>query len=280
MDKKDKIEEIFSKTIDISPHMQVAIKVINLLRNDYVSIEEIDEFLSRDKVFTARFLKIANSPYYGMRKKIKTVKDALILIGLDTAKALIFATSTRYLYKNFGSFEQKLWEHSLGVGICASFLSVTTGFVVPELGLACGILHDLGKIFIYNAKSDIYPRIYEELVRTKKSSVELEDEILGFNHTDVGAFVAEKWNYPDEIKKAIQYHHTFPYPNPEERLYKDICNIIVLSDQICLDLGVGFKRDIPSIINYASIDLDENSLNDLKKLFLNQFNEQKKFLLE
>lgn len=280
MDKKDKIEEIFSKTIDISPHSQVAIKVINLLRNEYVSIEEIDECLSRDEGFTARFLKIANSPYYGMRRKIKTVKDALILIGLDTAKALILATSTRYLYKNFGSFEQKLWEHSLGAGICSSLLSVTTGFITPELGLACGILHDIGKIFINNAKSNIYPKIYEELLRTEKSSVELEDEILGFNHTEVGAFVAEKWNYPDEIKNTIQYHHTYPYPNPEERLYRDICNIIRVSNQICLDLGIGFRKNIPSNINSEDINLDEHSINNLKKLFLNQFNEQRKFLLE
>lgn len=280
MVKNADIEEIFSKTIDISPHSQVAVKVINLLKDEYVSIEELDDFISRDEGFTARFLKIANSPYYGMRRRIKTVKDALILIGIDTAKALILATSTRYLYKQFGSFEQKLWEHSLGVGICSSLLAVTTGFVPPELGLACGILHDMGKIFINNAKGDIYPKIYEELMRTSRSSVELEDEILGFNHTDVGAFVAEKWNYPDEIKKAIQYHHTYPYPNPEERLYRDICNIIKLSNQICLDLGVGFKREIPVTINFESIEIEENALLDLKKLFLNQFNEQKKFLLE
>lgn len=280
MNKVKTIEEIFRKTTDVASHAQVAIKVMNLLKNEYVSIDEIDEILSRDKGFTARFLRIANSPYYGMRSKVRTLKDALILIGLDTAKSLILATSARYLYRYFGDFEQRLWEHSLGVGLCSSLLAVTIRSVTPELALACGILHDLGKVFINNAMPEIYPKIYDKILKVDKSSVEIEDEFLGLNHTEIGLYVAEQWNYPEEIARAIQYHHTYPYPKPEERVYRDICNIIRISNQICLELGIGFKKERIQEIAYEEIKLDKESIEDMKKIFFKEFNEQKKFLLE
>ncbi len=279
MEKREKLEEIYIKTIDISPHSQVIIKLINLLKNEHTSIEEIEEYLAKDKGLTAKFLRIANSPYYGMSRKIKTVKDALFLIGLESAKSLIFATSVIYLYKNFGEFEKRLWEHSLGVGLFSSLLATALGHISPELFLASGILHDIGKIFLYNANSEIYQNIHEYILKSERETIDIENEKIGVNHAEMGAFVAEKWNYPEEIKKVIEYHHTFPFPHRKERIYAEICNTIRISDQICLDLGLGFKREIPPKIDYGDLKIDENLLKNLSKIFIHQFNHEKKFLL-
>lgn len=280
MTKTEKIDEIISKTLDVPSNFLVALKVIEILKDDYLSIDEIEQFLSKDKGFTARFLRIANSPYYGLRRKIKSVKDALILIGVDTAKSLILATSSRYLYKRFGEFEQYLWEHSLAVGLFASLVSLTKGLIKPEEALASGILHDIGKVFLNNAMPELYQKVHEKIIQTGKSTIEIEEEILGVNHTEVGAAVAKKWNYPDEIDKVIEYHHTKPYPKKEDKKYETFCNLIRVSDQICLDLGIWFNTKRKTEIDYQDIEMDENSLMQLKRLFIQQFNEQKKFLLE
>ncbi|MCX7675740.1 MAG: HDOD domain-containing protein, partial [Bdellovibrionaceae bacterium] len=100
------------------------------------------------------------------------------------------------------------------------------------------------------------------------------------NHTEIGAYVAEKWNYPDEIKNTIQYHHTYPYPNPEERVYKDICNLVRIANQICLEFGIGFKKEKIKEINYEDLHMEEYSINEIKKLFIQQFNDQKNFLID
>ncbi len=280
MEKRDKLEEIYIKTIDISPNSQLIIKLINLLRNEYTSIEEIEEYLAKDKGLTAKFLRIANSPYYGMSRKIKTVKDALLLIGLESAKSLIFATSVIYLYKNFGEFEKRLWEHSLGVGLFSSLLSTALGHISPDLFLAAGILHDIGKIFLYNANSNYYQNIHENILKSERETIDIENEKIGVNHAEMGAFVAEKWNYPDEIKKVIKYHHNFPYPYVKERIYSEICTIIRISDQTCLDLGLGFKKEIPPRIDYGDLKIDANLVKNLRKIFIHQFSHQKKFLLD
>jgi HD-like signal output (HDOD) protein len=97
-----------------------------------------------------------------------------MLIGVNTAKSLILVTSSRYLYKNFGPFEQKLWEHSLAVGLCASLLAEYTNKVKPEEALACRILHDLGKVFINNSMPETYHKIYEKFTKREKQQRNLK----------------------------------------------------------------------------------------------------------
>lgn len=280
MDKEKKIEEIVSKTLDIPSHCQIVLKVLNLLKNEYISIDELESFISRDKGFTARFLRIANSPFYGLTRKVKTVKDCLVLIGLNTAKSLILATSSIYLHKKFGYFEQKLWEHSLAVGLCSSLLSNYTNSVIPEESLACGILHDIGKIFINNAMPDTYQKIHEKIYETDKSIIQIEEENLGVNHSEVGAFIAEKWNYPDEIKITIQYHHAKDFFHQAEKSCISICKIVKVANQICWNLGIGFKKPLKVDIDLQDIGIDNSMLAEIEDLFVSSYENQKNFLLE
>jgi len=283
MDKERKIEEIVSKTLDISSHCQIVLKVLNLLKNEYVSLDEIDRFISRDKGFTARFLRIANSPFYGASRKVKTVKDCLALIGINTAKSLILATSSIYLYKNFGYFEQKLWEHSLAVGLCSSLLANYTNSIRPEEYLTCGILHDIGKVIINNAIPDTYQRFYRELNITEKSTAQLEEEFLGIEHTEVGAYIAERWNYPEQIKITIKYHHSSHYPENLDNTHKKICDIVKIADSICLNLGIGLSNALKKNIDIKQIEdigIDNNMLQELQELFISRFEAQKNVLLE
>ncbi len=275
----EKLEEILSKTFDIPSHSNVVFKVIKLLDNEYLSIRDIEDFLSYDKGFASKFLRIANSPFYGMTRKIKTVKEALVLLGINTAKSLILATSSRYLYKRFGDFEQSLWEHSLGVGICSSFLASLTKLAEPEESLCCGILHDIGKVFLNNAMPDDYPKLYKRIINSEKSSAEIENEIFAVNHVEVGVEVSMRWNFPEVIQKVIEYHHQAPYPYDEDTEHKNICNIVRIANHICHKLGIGFKKYLPNSIDLEDIGLDSSSLEEIEKIFLSQFNEQKDLLI-
>ncbi len=261
-----KIEEIINKTIDIASHYKIVEKVIKILENEFATLDELQEILSKDKGFTARFLRIANSPYYGMSRKVKTVKDALVLLGINTAKSLILATSMIYLSKKMNNFEQKIWQHSLAVGISAALLANITEEAEPEESLSCGILHDIGKILLNNAMPEIYQRIYEKNFDTKKSSVEFENEILGINHVDVGVAIAEKWNFPDLIKETIKYHHSIKCSenNNKNAKMRNICILVRMSDQICNELGYGLRK--PEVIRLdEEFGIDKEQINEIKK---------------
>ncbi|WP_297211666.1 MULTISPECIES: HDOD domain-containing protein [Thermodesulfovibrio] len=277
--QEDIIERIVLKTIDIPPLPPVAMKVMGLIHDDHASLNALEEIISRDQGFSTRLLRIANSPYYGRDRKIENISQAIMLIGFETLKSLVIATSIRDLHRRFGVFEQKLWEHSLGVALCGSLVAMITNLATPDEALVCGIVHDVGKTVINNTLPEIYIKIYDKVYKEGKSVKDVEDEVLGFNHTIIGNLIAKKWKLPEKMEMVITYHHDYPYPTHEDPAFADICNIIRVSDQICLKLGIGVKDPIDIPIDYESLGITEDALNELIGLFKIKFDDQKDFLL-
>jgi len=277
--QEETIERIILKTVDIPSLPPIAMKVMNLIQDDYASLKTLEEIISRDQGFATRLLRIANSPYYGRDRKIEDIPQAILLIGFETLKSLIIATSLRDLHRNFGVFEQRLWEHSLGVALCSSLLAMVTHMATSDEALVCGLIHDVGKTVINNAMPEIYIQIYERMHKENRPIIEIEDETLGFNHAIIGNLIAKKWKLPEKLEVVITYHHTYPYPDYEDQAFADICNIIRVADQICLNLGIGLKEPFITKIDFESLGMTEDGLNELIGLFKMKFEKQKDFLL-
>ncbi len=158
------IERIILKTVDIPSLPPIAMKVMGLIQDDYASLKTLEDIISRDQGFATRLLRIANSPYYGRDRKIEDIPQAILLIGFETLKSLVIATSLKDLHRNFGVFEQRLWEHSLGVALCSSLLAMVTRLATSDEALVCGLIHDVGKTVINNAMPEMYMQIYEKNV--------------------------------------------------------------------------------------------------------------------
>lgn len=273
------IESLILKTVDIPTLPPIAMKVMNLIQDDFASLSILEETISRDQGFVTRLLRIANSPYYGQNRKIDDIKQALLLIGFETLKSLIVATALRDLHRKFGIFEQRLWEHSLGVALCSSLIAMVTQLQKPDEALVCGLIHDVGKTVINNSMPDIYPEVYEKIHNQRKSSIVAEEEIFGFNHTTVGALLAKKWKLPEKLEMIIAYHHTFPFPDYEDAAYADICNIVRVADQICNNLGIGLREPVETPIDHISLGLTDDELTEILGLFKLQFEKQRDSLL-
>lgn len=273
------IERLILKTVDIPSLPPIAMKVMELIKDDYASLRTLEEIISRDQGFATRLLRIANSPYYGRDRKVEDISQALLLIGFETLKSLILATSLRDLHRKFGVFEQKLWEHALGVGLCSSLLAMLTHMATPEEALVCGLIHDVGKTVINNALPEVYIKIYEKMYENEISSTQAEDDVLGFNHTLIGRLIAKKWNLPEKLEMVICHHHSFPFPEYEDQAFADICYLVRVADQICLNLAIGLKKPILIPIDYESIGLTEDSLNEVIGVFQIKFEQQKESLL-
>lgn len=273
------IENIIIKTIDIPTLPPIAMKVMSLIQDDFASLSVLEENISRDQGFVTRLLRIANSPYYGQNRKIEDIKQAVLLIGFDTLKSLIVATALRDIHRKFGVFEQRLWEHSLGVALCSSLIAMITRLSKPDEALVCGLIHDVGKTVLNNSMPDIYPQVYEKLYEEKRIINEIEDEMFGFNHTVVGSLLAKKWKLPEKLEIVINHHHTHPFPEYEDAAYSDICNLVRVADQICNNLGIGLKEPLEIPIDYITLGLTEDELTEMIGLFKIQFEKQKDSLL-
>ena len=232
----------------------IATKLLHMVDQPDVSMTEISKIIVVDPALTSRVLKIANSPYYGVRNRIDTIKLALVVLGLAEIRNVLLSVS---LFRTFGSMDdddgfdqESFWRHSIAVAHFAK--KIARDFRIRTHGeeFTAGLLHDIGKIIIAQYFSDAMSDI-RNLMDVKGMPVyEAEEQALGLSHMDIGAWLAEKWKIPDHLTESIRYHH---YPNlvMENPL---LTNLVCLANLIANYLGI--NQDPPplhdDLVNHTS----------------------------
>lgn len=279
--REDALEKIVMETVDVPSLPPIAAKVLQLINSDYASIAELEHLIEKDQAFSARLLRIANSPYYGRGRSIDTVSAAIILIGFNSMKSLVAAASMKDIHRRFGLFEQRHWEHSLGVSLAASLLAVETQMIAPEEAMVGGLIHDMGKIVLNNSVPETYSLIIERVYEEGLSSIKAEDEMLGFNHCNVGGLIARKWKLPKSLEAVIEYHHAEQFPPFEDQNSETLCQIVRIADAICLHLGIGLRAVVnPDTVGFEHIGMTASQFNELMDRVRRAYIEQKAQLLE
>lgn len=279
--KQSALEKIILETIDIPSLPPVAMKVLQLISSDNSSIKELEDILSKDQSFSARLLRIANSPYYGKNRTVDSISSAIILIGFNTMKSLVVAASLKDMHRNFGIFEQKLWEHSLAVSVAASTIASETKMIKPEEAMVAGLVHDMGKMVLNTSLSQSYAMVIERVYSEGFSFLDIENQMLGFNHCNVGGLIARKWKLPKNLETVIEFHHTEEIPHLDDSSNEVACQITRIADAICLYLGIGFKREIDiSQTGLDTIGYDNKKTEALLEKINTIYNEQKSSLLQ
>lgn len=272
LDKKERLEKLI-KAVDRLPALpNVVSKVLQQLDNPQSTAKKIADIISFDPILTARLLRIANSAFYGFPRKIKTVKDTIVVLGYETIKGLVVAASVHRLFnKEMSTYKiesGELWRHSVGCAIGAQLLATETG-EDPDEAFVAGLLHDVGKVAIDHIVGDDFKEIVKLVIEDNLTFLQAEKIVLGFDHAEIGSKVAAKWNLPLSLIDAIKYHHD-PFRSKNS---KKLAAIIKISDSICLTFGIGIGGDeLSSSIKGQLADLLKLSENNLE-LFMNQVGE-------
>ncbi|MHC5062542.1 MAG: HDOD domain-containing protein [Planctomycetota bacterium] len=242
--------EILHKSDLIPPLPDVVVRVMALLNQGDIEPEDLEEHLRFDQVLVAKMLGMVNSPFYGMNRKIASIRDAVMVLGFRGLRSLILATSTAdYMmsdYSCYGHSEKGLWRHSLAVAAAAKTLGKIAGLSQEEQEelFIAGLLHDIGKMLVA-------PYLQERNIAfspTKGEMVEVERKAIGMDHAEAGALVAAKWNLSDTVQELLRAHHDADGCPDEMRLHLAVLRI---ADAIAHEAGTGYREDfVPS----ASID--------------------------
>ena len=227
---------IEKRLTDLVPPPPLIIKLTNLLRNPQSNAKEITAIASKDPVLSARLLGAANSAYFGLPQEVTSVGRAIVLLGYNQVKALLFDDVIRKNLSRFRRDEkgraERIWVHSVIVSACASGIG---GMLERQEQVdwgTLGLLHDIGKYFLFLLKQirepdgSLHPLLQEE-------------ERFGINHATLGALVAKSWNLPVEIEEAIEFHHYPAFFEPEVILppHRSASIVIYLADHIARVLG-------------------------------------------
>ncbi len=263
------LENRLAKIIDLPTLSIVANNIILITQNPKSSALEVGRAISQDQALVSKILRIANSTFYGFPRKISTIPHAVVILGFANIRNLVLTASifdTFQSKEGDGYFDREgFWKHSLACGVTSKLIAKRLGIKNLEEVFIWGLLHDLGKLILDAYFREDFTRVVF-LVKEKEILIrDAEQQLLGFDHAAVGSLVANKWNLPPAVIKAIRFHHNPPLANESMR----IVAIVHLADILCRAIGMGNGGDskVPSI-NEDSWKLLRLNKQIIKRLFL------------
>lgn len=182
-------------------------KVQKMLADPEVEMQSIAKEISIDPAMTADLLKTVNSAQFMLKTKVDSIGDAVKMIGLRGIRNLLFSYGTENILNM--PEKKELWNHSHKVAFYSFNLArnVTKNKDVVDDAYVGGILHDIGKIIFSKVHPDLLEKI-RAFTDSKELSANLfENMSAGYNHAEIGAKIAEKWNFSDALVDTIRYHH-------------------------------------------------------------------------
>lgn len=186
----------------------IVFRLQGLIGKHDVDFAEVADLIEHDPALTARLLKAANSAFFGVRMRIRTVEQALVLLGVHTVRNLLVVTSLHGTVRRFpvplGFRLLRFWEHSLTTAVVSKVLSTRVPRLAGDDAFVCGLLHDIGKV----AMAAIFPDGRAAVLTPSAfSDRDLERSVFGVDHVEVGVLLAEHWRLPPLVADAVRYHH-------------------------------------------------------------------------
>ena len=208
----ESIKRIVSQTETLPSLPAVYTKVIGELQSQEPSVKKVAKIISTDLAMTAKILQVVNSAFFGLVRKISNPKEAVMLLGTETIKALVLSV------KIFSEFNQKrlnwfnfdaLFYHSMSVSMFAQTISKEERLdqYLISNALMAGMFHDLGKLILVTNFQKPYQKILNEARQNNRSLWELENDMFGTSHAEIGAYLMGLWGLDYPVIEAIAFHH-------------------------------------------------------------------------
>jgi two-component system, cell cycle response regulator len=187
----------------------VALRVLELARDDSASAADIAATIQHDSALCARILKTVNSPFYGLTQPCTTINRAITFLGMNTVKSLVLGFSLVSLtdQKQHGFDLVRHWRRAMYSASAARRFALMTGACDPDEAFIAGIMQDIGVVALYAALKADYAEIAAQAGERHERLPQAERDALGFDHAEVGAALAERWRLPPALVSSIRHHH-------------------------------------------------------------------------
>ena len=241
--------------------------IVQCIDDPESSAADLQEIISNDPSISSRILFVANSAAYRRSAEITDIQHAVVALGFDTVLDLALCVSFARFFssaRGSGSFDRgQFWMHCMGAGMAARTLARLSRYDNPDLAFLLGLVHDVGKVALDHLFLDEFE---QAVVRSRAEDRDLcacEHDIIGVTHTDVGAWLAGRWQFPQGIAAGIEYHHNLDFSPPE---FQSEVFLTFLADAVVRQHGFGASGNgavpaVPAVV-LRGLELSEG---DIKK---------------
>ena len=242
MSEKPIIEKILASVATFQGMPGNAAKVLAMLDDPEFEVSQIEETLRLDPELTANVLRLTNSAYFGLSEKIGSLKQAIVVLGSKKLIQLVMATCMSGLMsqrvKGYNLEKGDLWQHSIAVSVVSEKLVEEIGLKAEPEIFTAALLHDIGKLLLGEHIADYMQTIFDQ-VTPEKSFMNIERDVLGTDHAEIGARILRNWSFPDNVVTAVRWHHE-PDQAPEINTMTDVVHA---ANVLCQMIGIGTGRE-------------------------------------
>lgn len=241
---QEKAKQLIINKIDNLPTLpDVVNKIVTLVQDEKTTAKDLCKLISYDQAISIRLLKVANSAYYGFLKEVATIQHSIVILGFDEVKRLSLGIAMFNFMQKAGDetslVMDEFWKHSIGCSLASRIICKKVG-IDPDIISTASLLHDIGKLILDNLFNKEYSIVVERSKKEEVSSIEVEKEILGFDHSEVGLWLCEKWQFPPSLVMPIAYHHKVDESDQENILQTSVLH---LADIITKKASIGNSGD-------------------------------------
>ncbi|MBW1797088.1 MAG: HDOD domain-containing protein [Deltaproteobacteria bacterium] len=270
-----KIEEIIKEIDKLKPVSYIGDKITDIVSNPDSSLSELVGIVKYDQGMTANLLRICNSAYFGLSKEIASVRQAVAYLGIDKVASLIMmgnsADNLSEAQEGYDLTEGELWRYSVSSALLAQDLAEKRNLNNVSLVFTAALLKDIGKVILNTYVKDSFEAISKEVQDNGLTFLDAEKKVIGIDHAELGARVAEQWNFSPAMVNIIRNHH-----HPDKAPADDLTiPIVYVADCICMMMGKGvgsdglayrYYQDIVNRLHFSDVDIQKTIVGFREKL--------------
>jgi diguanylate cyclase (GGDEF)-like protein len=241
---------------DLPSPPAIAVRILEETKKDECSLERLARIIEADPALVLKILRLANSSYYGLVTKVKTLPHALSILGLNAVKNIVlsFVLMENFRQTDGNVFNYDLfWRRSVTAAVGADLVCEVIDQSGEDIFLT-GLLQNIGVLLLYICRQEDYLAVLEDTRFSPSSWEAVEAERFGFSHQDVGACILQDWGLHENIYQPIGHHHS-PKKAPEK--YRRLSQILLMADNLSLLYNEGhsaaimssLKRDFDTLFN-------------------------------
>lgn len=234
--------DIVKKVSAIASLPEVTTKILAIIEDPRSTPAQLHAIISHDPALVTRILKVVNSAFYGLPGQIASVERAIVLLGLSAVKNLALAAGLGKLFKGVklcdGFTARDLWTHCISVAVTARDLAKQMKVPLADEAFLAGIIHDVGVLIALQHKAEDVRQVCEQAKTGTTPFFELERQIMGMDHQQLGAALCEHWKFPRSCQLVAGYHHRPWILGDQSRL---LVSLVYAADTLCCTAASGFN---------------------------------------
>lgn len=224
-------------------------KILELCNKTETTISMLSQEIEKDPGLSADLLKLSNSSYYSGRTKVKSIQDAIKLVGIKNLKNMLYVTGVTKIMNSRYEKANEIWKHSAKCSFFARSIAQELNIQnILDVVSTAALLHDIGKLVLLSLDKSMTEKVEFLKDKEKNNSVLLEEYILGISHAEIGGKLLQKWKFPEELIYVVLYHHR-PFMAPSG--FVDLTSIVYLANMM---IDIQDKKSSYSLIHFPILE--------------------------